>query len=148
MRFLTRIATDQGLRIDCFKSFQVYCVSNVYPRQLYEDAIHYINGIYTRISQNAHSRNTLETEREVQDLLIAGQAYVSGHLSALVDLYNSQQYARDNSEGAIQRNFINSLTDRYNGIADLSNEVYRSSGSSVRHLRVLPMGRIISIVFL
>lgn len=66
---------------------------------------------------------------------------MSGHLSALVDLYNSQQYARDNSEGAIQRNFINSLTDQYNGIADLSNEVYRSS---VRHLRVPPMDRIIS----
>jgi hypothetical protein len=67
---------------------------------------------------------------------------VSGHLSRLVDLYNSQQYARDNSEGSIQRNFINTLTDRYNGIADLSNEVYRSN---VRNLRVPPMGRIISI---
>ena len=67
---------------------------------------------------------------------------MSNNLSALVDLYNSQQYARDNSEGAIQRNFINSLTDRYNGIADLSNEVYRSS---MEHLRVPPMDKIISI---
>jgi hypothetical protein len=54
MRFLTRIATDRGLRIDCFKSI-------VYTRQLYEDAMQRINGIHTRISQNVHSRNTLET---------------------------------------------------------------------------------------
>ena len=135
MRFLTRIATDRGLRIDCFKSI-------IYPRQLYEDAIHRINDIHTRISQNVHSRNTLETQRELQDLLIAGQKYVKKHISTLVDLYNSQQYARNNSEGAIQRDFINSLTDRYNCLADLSNEVYRSS---VEHLRVPPMGRIISI---
>ena len=135
MRFLTRIATDRGLRTDCFKSI-------MYPRQIYEDAMHHINGIHTRISQNVHSRNTLKTQRELQDLLIAGQAFVSDHLSRLVDLYNSQQYARNNSEGAIQRNFINRLTNQYNCLADLSNEVYRSS---VRHLRVPPIGRIISI---
>ena len=56
VRFLTQIATNRGLRFDCLKSI-------VYPRQLYEDAIDYINNIHTRISQNAHSRNTKRATR-------------------------------------------------------------------------------------
>ena len=135
MRFLTQIATKRGLRTDCFKSL-------VCPRQLFEDAMDRIDDIQTQIDQKSDSRKTLETQRQLQDLVIKGQEYVSSRLSALAHFYDSQQYARDNPEGAIQRDFIKRLTQRYNAVADLSNHIY---ASNVRNLRVPPMGRVFSI---
>ena len=135
MRWLTRLATNRGLSIDSIKSI-------LYPTQLYEDAIDHINDIHTYIRQTSHSRHTLEAQRKVQDLLIAGQKYVSPRLSILANFYDSMQYARDNSEGVTQRSRIHHLVHEYNRLADLANGLY---SGSVKQLRVPPLGRIVPI---
>jgi hypothetical protein len=146
IRLLNWLSTNQGLRTNCFKSL-------VYPTQVFDDAMSYIDAIRRRVRSSENSsfivdptlksqKDTLEKKKELQNLFISGQQYVSEKLSILVDLQNAHQHPKNSLQDIIQRDYVNRLAEEYNNLSDMANQMHNLSGSS---LTVPPLGRIITL---
>ena len=114
------IADSRGLTTDSFKSL-------VYPTQVYNESVHFMEGITTRLLSPETLQ--LKDKKEIHSLLAAGQDYLYERISIIAQFRDSQPYLIGTAQDGLHRFYLENLVARHNKLVDLAGALYKTSGT-------------------